>query len=154
MSSDLSRFERLGENATRALANRFPRRSLFGQLGRGGILMAMAGGTAVALDSPARAHVSNPCAESLSVTCFVLTGTNDCPSGTCGCGWWKVCGGPTPCTHAKVWSDCCSEGSACGGSNQRCVGGAPSCYNHKQYPQGCGSGSAHIKCRRWYCSTC
>ena len=153
MQDDPSRLERTGEDVARGLASRFPRRSLFGQLGRGGIVMAMAGGTTIALDGPSHAHVSSPCPGN-SVTCNDLTGVNDCPSGTCGCGWWKVCGGPTPCANAKVWSDCCSEGDACGGSNQRCVGGAPSCYNHKNYSQGCGSSSAHIKCRRWYCSTC
>lgn len=145
--------DQFSESATRALADRFSRRSLLGGVGRGGIAMSLGGLAGVAaLDDTAEAHtVSCPCSGGCgnSVTCYDLTGSNSCPSGTDGCGWWTVCA--SPCSYRKVWSDCCSTGSGCDGG-ARCVSGSPSCYHHKTYGCGCCSSSAHIKCRRWYCT--
>lgn len=145
----MQNLDTMTESATRSLADRFSRRSLLASVGKGGMVLSLGGVAAAALPDDAQAHLGCPCAScGHSVTCFDLTGSNSCPSGTDGCGWWTVCA--SPCTYRKVWSDCCSTGSAC--DNPQCVNGSPSCYLHKTWSCGCCSGSAHVKCRRWYCT--
>ena len=153
-SGSSSNFESVGERMSRVLAGRISRRSLLAELGKGSILLSTVGigGTLVLDQTDAEAHAACPCPNGCGATisCADLTGDNACPSGTCGCGWWVTCD-QSQCTYRKVWSDCCSTGSACDGGAQ-CVNGQPTCYWHKLYDCGCGTASAHNKCRRWYCT--
>lgn len=140
-------FDGVSERVSRALASRVPRRSFFAGIGKGGIALAMGGAGAGLFASESQAH-SNPCQYQSSVDCYQYWGYNECPPNTCGCGYWHVCDS-TRCTYHKVWSDCCWSGGEC---NAGCIAGHPSCINHKEYTQGCGTRlSSHIKCRRWYC---
>lgn len=153
MPGDRATLTTVGESMSRLLASRYSRRSFLGTVGRGTVTLSLLAGSAALLDSSsAEAHsVPCPCPGGcgLSVTCYQYWGDgNTCPPGTCGCGWWTTCA--SPCSAAKVWSDCCSDGTACTGGAQ-CINGAPSCWNHKTYSCGCATTSAHIVCRRWYC---
>jgi len=141
----------LGERVARGLATRFGRRSFLGSLFAGGTALVVGGVEVAQLADPdvAAAHSSIPC-PGTSVTCVGYWGYNDCPPDTCGCGYWQVCDfGRCGSTGGGMrWSDCCWSGGLC---TEQCIGGSPSCYNHKEYAQGCGSANSHIKCRRWYC---
>jgi hypothetical protein len=141
----------LAERLSRALADRYSRRSFLGGVGRTSAVLALGGGATLAWPGVANAH-NNPCREDLSVTCYRLTGTNDCPSDTCGCGYWELCG-VSPCSsgQAKRWTDCCAE-EHYGCENRRgCVDHAPTCFNHKDYKQGCRNEIGAIRCRMWRC---
>lgn len=146
--------EHLGARMSRGLAHRFSRRSLLGNFGKGAIVLASGGAGSVIIDArDAQAH-SPGCQHSESISCEQLTGSNSCPSETCGCGYWFVCGTDSCPGIAKVWSDCCASTSTACANLCACVSGWPRCCNHKSWDQGCGEKNVtHIKCRRWYCST-
>lgn len=153
-------FDRVAERLTRRLASRTSRRSLLGQVGRGGLLLSMGAAGVATLENAdvALAHgQSCPCGGGLNdcvnvASCNNYWGNNFCPAGTCECGWWTTCA--SPCI-IKFWTDCCSTGSACD-QGPRCHGSGdtkgPSCYFHKQYACGCASSAAHIVCRYWKCA--
>ncbi len=143
---DISAFDALGEQLSRRMASSFSRRSFFGSLGKASVTLAGAG--AVGLIDADRVQAAY-CGHTVSTSCSNLTGTNDCPSNTCGCGYWRVC--DTACTHAKVWSDCCAQYScSCHCTDE----GWPTCCFTKEWSQGCGTvNSSKVICRRWYCST-
>lgn len=146
-----ARVEQLGERVSRQLASRFSRRSFIGSVGRGSIVLTLGGGAFAARASIAGAH-ANPCAEGLSVSCHQLTGQNVCPSGTCGCGYWELCGQPEcAANYAMRWRDCCVTDAGWCEGRRRCVNNAPSCYHHKEYPQGCRNNIGAIRCRAWQC---
>jgi hypothetical protein len=149
-----SAFERSSERFSRVLARRFSRRSFLGNFGKGAIVVASGGAGSVIIDArDATAHAIS-CQHNESISCNELTGSNSCPSETCGCGYWFVCGTAACPGIAKVWSDCCAATSSACANLCRCVNGWPRCCNHKQWDQGCGElNVTHIKCRRWYCST-
>lgn len=142
--------EGVGERAARSLATRFGRRSFLGSVFAGSAALAAGGAATLTAPEVAEGHSSVPCPGN-SVTCVNYWGYNDCPPNTCGCGWWDVCdrdrcGGSG---GGMRWSDCCWSAGSC---TEQCIGGVPSCYNHKIYSQGCGTlNASHIKCRRWYC---
>jgi len=142
-----NRFDTLSEQWARGLASRFNRRSFLGQVGVGGITLAAGGALSGVTASSAKAH-SNPCTYPNSVTCNTLTGSNSCPGGTCGCGYWDEYDGENRCGSTTVrWHDCCGGCGDCG-----CVNGHPTCCNHRVYSQGClADQSPHIKCRHYSC---
>lgn len=151
-----TRAETLTDVLARGLATKISRRSFFGRLGKGAVVATLGGsGAALLMPEAAWAHsCPSGCDCSESVTCATLTGSNSCPSGTCECGCWLVsdcthCGGSTNCW--KWWCDCCGGGYCNGGANCRCVGGHPSCCNHKTHSGGCGDSSWHIACRKSFC---
>lgn len=144
------------EAFSRRIAGRFSRRSLLGQAGQGGIALAM--GAAVAGGFAADpAIASYGCAENLSVTCGNLNGDNHCPSDTCNCGFWIVCGDPQNlCSGSQnvVWGDCC--GGCSGGNACHCVAHdgttSPSCCIPREWGQGCHQANLHVKCRVHSCT--
>jgi hypothetical protein len=149
---------------SRALAQRFTRRSGLSRLGRFGVALSLGGAGVALLDDRAFAATatsccgscSGTCCGSESVWCYNLPGwyQNACPTGTCGCGSWVAgtCSGGTTLRYA----DCCGECGA--GADCTCIGGAPSCCRYQTYTNGscndctCGSEGFRIKCRRSFCS--
>src|SRR5215471_17348082 len=95
---------------TRWLAERTPRRSFLGKVGRG--LVASAVGGTAALSVFSESALASSCGYDHSVTCGCLTGHSGCPSGTCECGCWQTCGSRCPCggsgNNVVNWCDCCS----------------------------------------------
>ena len=150
--------EAAASRATRGLAGRISRRSFVGRAGLGIVAASVGGsGTALLFPASAAAHTCpGGCDCSESVTCATLTGANACPSGTCECGCWTV----SDCTHCssepnctKSWCDCCG-GDYCNPNPCNCVGGHPSCCNHKTHSGGCGVlNQWHIACRKSFCGT-
>lgn len=157
--SPLNASNSLIEAASRRLAAKLSRRSLFGQLGRGSVALALGGAVAGLEAAPAEAyHINCGCNGTPSVACGNLPGwgQNTCPGTSCTCGYWVNCGGSgSGCPVNTLWADCCGE---CNDNNAYCivVGGVsrPTCCNQRAYTQGCLSGSApHIKCRVWQCTS-
>lgn len=145
------RFERVGERLSRGLAGRHSRRSFLGGVGRGSLVLA-AGGSALALRPAGASAHNSPCREGYATTCHQLTGTNACPSNTCGCGFWQSCGHPECPPHYMMrWRDCCVRPPSWCEGRRRCVSDAPTCYNHKHYPHGCSENVGAIRCRAWEC---
>ncbi len=167
---DRSPFDTASERLARGLANRFTRRSFLGDVGRGGLALAL-GGTVVGVDSAYAACDGSPCSnctscanETNSIRCDQCCEyQNSCPAGSCSCGWWDANGGP--CTNnpnnCTRWHDCCG---GCGTGSSKCLlgdGGTcrPHCCNRKAYCSGacgtkisCTQGSL-IKCRIWRCDS-
>jgi hypothetical protein len=162
-----SPFDTASERLARGLASRFTRRSFFGEVGRGGVALAL-GGTVVGVDRAYAACQGSPCgnctscaSETNSIRCDECCQyTNDCPPGSCSCGWWDCnngpCNLPNGCTR---WHDCCG---GCDTGSSKCFLGdggicRPHCCNRKAYCAGdcgtkinCYQGSL-IKCRVWRC---
>lgn len=150
VSESVTHLESLSNRASRRLAGRISRRSFMGRVGKGAIAATLGSAGANLLLAPAIAH-DNPCQAGCSIGCATLTGSNNCPSGSCNCGCWciRVPSGTCSSTY-REWCDCCG---GCQG-NLKCVEGSdglthPSCYNHKAWPEGCDD--LHIKCRRHRC---
>lgn len=148
------------EAISRRLARSLTRRSLFGQVGRGSIAMALgstlagAGLERAVFPGTAMAGACG-CAESLSVACGHLTGDNHCPPGTCNCGAWIICGsGGGLCPNQNTrWGDCCGN---CNGATCVAHDGttSPSCCNPLTWgAPGCSGSSYHVKCRVWSCTS-
>lgn len=138
-------FDAASERWSRFLANRFDRRSFFGHVGRGGVALAI-GSSVAGLDAPQAIAHTNPCSQPNSVMCNTIIGQNQCPAGSCSCGYWDSPGGP--CGDVTRYHDCC------GGCDQGCycINSHPICCNHKEWPQGClQEQSPHIKCRHYSC---
>lgn len=102
--------------------------------------------------------IDKGCCNQFSVTCYALTGTNACPSGTCNCGAWTETISKSICPSGTlIRSDCC--GNCNGGANCRCVlvNGTyyPTCCNSKCYTGGCYlcSDKPYIECRMSQCLT-
>lgn len=153
------RSDAIFESMSNRLAGSLTRRSLFGQLGRGSIAMAMGGTVAAAgLEQalfPGVAMAACGCAQDLSVACGHLTGENHCPAGSCNCGAWILCGsggGLCPGQNTR-WGDCC------GGCNGvKCVAHdgttSPSCCNPLTWgAPGCNNPALNVKCRVWSCTS-
>jgi hypothetical protein len=145
--------ERAGEHWSRRLAATRSRRSFLGMVGGAGVTLA-AGVELLNSEALATHQCSGGCCSGNSTTCYDYYHSNSCPSWTCECGYWDVCGTTTPpcggSTPIKRWRDCC-DGQC---DQLRCCGGAPSCCNKKVYSQGCGTvGSTRIRCRYWTCHT-
>lgn len=146
-----SRFDSGSEQMARGLAKRFSRRSFLGQTGAGGVAVAMGGLAGAHIDPTVAAAHTPPCGSGFAVPCNTLNGNNNCPAGTCSCGWWIDPDNLNRCPGSNVrWHDCCgacNEGNLC-----NCVSGHPHCCNHQLYDNECLSGtSAHIKCRFYTC---
>jgi hypothetical protein len=152
-----SAFDGASERFARSLASRFTRRSFLGDVGKGGIALALGGavGGIVGVEEAAASHCSSACActsvSSVSVRCDDIPGywVNDCPSGSCLCGNW--CSSSGPCSGMTRWRDCCGN---CGGG--MCIHAQdgvcrPKCCYHKEWSGGCGDGSWYVKCRKWTC---
>jgi hypothetical protein len=136
------------EATSRRLARGSSRRSFLGQLGVAGVSLA-AGGAAAAVNAPVAEAVE--CTGTKSITCGHLTGSNQCPAGTCTCGYWYDNG---PCGSSTIWADCC--GGCNSGSDCRCILEEgiyrPTCCNTREWTQGCLSNeNPHIKCRVYHC---
>jgi hypothetical protein len=151
-------FDATAERLSRRLARGYSRRSLLAQFGRGAVALSVgtAAYTVVEGEDLAQAHIVGcPCFQCNNnvISCNDYWGQNQCPGGTCGCGWWTTCEA-TPCSTRKVWSDCCSDGSSSSpcGQGAFCYKGYPICFFHKSYGCGCGTSAAHVVCRRWYCA--
>jgi hypothetical protein len=153
--------ESLSNRLARGLATRVSRRSAVGRLGRGAIAVSLGSAGAAIFVGGAAAHTCNCSNCSNSVRCECLPGgSNNCPSGSCQCGWWCVSDGTCPSGH-KFWIDCCggcNSGQACN-CVVDCVDGQqrPTCCHHKEWGCGCGTvGSefSHIKCRIHVCGSC
>jgi hypothetical protein len=144
---DSSTFDALAEQLSRRMAAGFSRRSFFGSLGKASVTLAGAG--AIGLIDADRVQAAYCGGHTVSTSCSNLTGNNDCPANTCGCGYWRIC--DTACNNAKVWSDCCAQYSCtchCTSDNW------PTCCFTKEWSQGCGTlNASKVICRRWYCST-
>jgi hypothetical protein len=164
MLEESSRLEGLASWTSRGLAQRVTRRSALGRLGRGAVALSLGGAGVAFLAEEASAHNVNtcnscdtnnancsPCCYNNSVTCGTLTGNyGSCPSGSYDCGYWEYtdssCG---TANNLRRWTDCC--GSCSEGSIGRCIGGAPTCCNHKEWPQQGGLCTDHIRCRYTFC---
>src|SRR6266702_6180836 len=154
MTNDLiageSVVDRWAREMSRGMANRYPRRSFLGKVGRYAAA-AVAGGSAsvLLLQEPALA-VGCGCGATHSVSCLCLTGSNTCPSGTCQCGCWSACDtSRCPSPHSIQWCDCCnksSHGSACVAS---CSNLPKNCFS-KEWSGGCSTGHS-IRCRKFSC---
>lgn len=148
-----SRIDRAIEAASRRMASRFSRRSLFGQIGKGSVVLAAGSTAGLVFDVAPAAALTCP-GGPYSVTCDQLAGGgNYCPSDTCACGYWVACRA-TPCSdatrglNAKYWNDCCKACSA----NCQCVNGYYYCCFPKDWNQGCGNNTQlYIKCRHYSC---
>jgi hypothetical protein len=141
-----SLFDAAGRRWSSFLAQRFDRRSFIAQMGKGGVALAV-GSTVAALDAPLATAHTNPCGQPNSVTCNTIIGQNQCPAGSCSCGYWDCYAPPCPSGLTR-WHDCCGGcDSGC-----YCINDHPICCNHRAYTQGCLSGqSPHIKCRHYSC---
>lgn len=139
--------EDFSESITRHLAMRISRRSFLGRLGRGAIVASVgaASGTVI-LAGEALAHTPPAGCGGCSVHCSQLTGNNRCPTGTALCGCWCISG--AGCANYKEWCDCCGDSYCSGPGRRQCIGGSPSCYNHRVYSS---TGDTHIACRRSRC---
>lgn len=154
-AADGSPLDVTSERIARGLANRFTRRSFLGDVGKGGVALALGGTMAgVAGVEPALASHCGGCAScpGQSIRCDNLAGHgNGCPGNSCACGHW--CSTNGPCSGQTRWIDCCR---GCDGPG-RCAHGfegncQASCCNPKQWSGGCDSG--RIKCRIWRCDGC
>lgn len=149
--------EGVSAEISQALARRVSRRHVVGRIGRTGVAVSLGGAGMALFAAPASAHSGGQCGQcqgsccgSESVWCSTLTGVNQCPSGSYGCGSWTV----GTCSGGGVlrYADCCggcNNGAAC-----TCIGGSPSCCRHQQWTNGASNDCAnnHIKCRRSFCS--
>lgn len=143
---------------TRWLADRTPRRSFLGKMGRGLVASSVGGAAALGLFAE-QAYASGGCGcyGDVSVTCACEYGTDACPTGTCECGCWTSCSAYCTGCSATQWCDCCNTTS---NYTTHCVGGcgpAPgyptNCYTKAQgWPGGCGTGTSVIRCRYYLCT--
>jgi hypothetical protein len=78
--------------------------------------------------------------------CTLDGGTNDCPSGTSPCGWWRCCD-PTYCgTGYKYFLDCCGCTNIAGHCAQDSCGDRKVCCYDKEWGQ-CTTSYTKIRCR-------
>lgn len=138
--------ESVGEFASRAVANRYPRKTFLGKLA--GATVAFGAGSAL-YSTDARADHQLPCGcascgNSVSCSYFGASGSS-CPAGTCACGFWYVCSGCSG--RYKKIEDCCA--SCTDGCRCSSTGFPICCYSA---PYGSCSGWDHVKCRLMYCS--
>lgn len=151
-------FDGASERFARRLANRFTRRSFLGDVGKGGLALAVGGAFGATRVERARGNPScggcGACSGN-SIRCDYMDpwNQNDCPDGSCWCGSWCSSNGPCDIGQTR-WIDCC--GGCDGGDNGICleVGDrcAPKCCNPKEWPQGCDH--SFVKCRIHRCSGC
>lgn len=151
--SPIQTADSLLERASRSVASRWTRRSLFGQVGRGSVALAL--GTSVAELDPDKAaayHENAGCNTVSSVTCNFLFGSNQCPGTSCTCGYWVI-GGGVCAPQNTLWADCCGDCGQCRCVNQNGTV-RPTCCNQREWAGGCHADlSPHIKCRVWNCTT-
>lgn len=140
--------DRVAGRISRAMAARFPRRSFFGRVGVYAAAATVGGGALSLLSQEAALAGGCGCNGYESVSCGCLTGSNSCPSGTCGCGCWAVCGGCGD--YAKMWCDCCNESYHSARCVSSCSSDPSNCFT-KDYAGGCAPGYT-IRCRYWYCN--
>jgi len=145
------------ERASRWLAERTPRRSFIGYVGRASLAAAGGGALAATLFKETAFAITCGCGgDGNSVTCNCLAGsTNSCPNGTCQCGAWVDCNQSAPCYPKKTrYTDCCDLS----GCATQCVDGCgqyPKCCNKREHSAGtCGVvNQTIIRCRLRECLT-
>jgi hypothetical protein len=144
--------DRFAVSASRALANRLPRRTFLSRVGLYATAAVIGSSASTLLSQdPALANGGCGCNGFNSVSCQCLTGRNACPSGTCQCGCWTVCDF-TICSapNSVNWCDCCNTSAHSASCVSRCNSQPSNCFSKEHTGQGCTTGHT-IRCRYHQC---
>lgn len=140
-------------STTRWLAERTPRRSFLGKVGRGLVASSVGGAAALSLFAETAYAGNCGCNGNVSVSCGCLTGTNLCPSDTCECGCWQTCNQVLcpGCLQNVNWCDCCNTSAKSSDCVPSCESRPKNCFP-KEWSGGCSSGYT-IRCRKYRCGS-